>query len=103
MKFKTTKKDMKNGYYEILGIPYCDMQFLLYYYSPIAYSTRREGWACDYYVINGVCISTGYDHLDSKNMTCDYALIREYDKLAINKTKEERDQLLFELLDKLKK
>ena len=82
MKLKATKKEIKQGYHKILGIGYCDLQFLLQYESPFAYSVRREGWACDYYDVDGVCISTGYSPLDTKNMTKDYELVREYDRKA---------------------
>ena len=61
MKFKTTKKAIKDGYSKILSIGYCGAQSLLRYTEPVAYSTRIEGWACDYYDIDGVCISTGYN------------------------------------------
>lgn len=103
-KFKTTKKEMKNRYDQILSIGYCDAQYLLKYESPIAYSTRSEGWACDYYDIDGVLISTGYAPLDSRNMNHDYNLIREYDQkareIACNYDKgwEEQKEEITELL-----
>ena len=86
-----------------MGVSYCAMQSLLNYHSPFAYSTRAEGWACDYYDIDGVCISTGYSPLNSRNMNDDYKIINEYEKKSNGKSKEEKDSLLFELLEKLKK
>lgn len=82
MKIKVTRKEMKNQFNKIIGIGYCDLQFLLKYEDPFAYSTRSEGWACDYYNINGILISTGYAYLDSKNTKRDYKIIREYDYKA---------------------
>lgn len=82
MKFKATKKEMKSEYSTIIGIGYCNAQHLLQYEEPTAYSTRTEGWACDYYDIGGVLISTGYSHIDSKNANCKYDTVHEYDNKA---------------------
>lgn len=102
-KIKTTKKEMKDNY-RILGVGYCDMQHLLNYQTPIAYSSGRDGWSCDYYYIGNVVISTGYSYIDSKNMKDDYNLIKEYEEKSRElNTKEETDKLLFELIEKLKK
>lgn len=38
MKYKTTAKELKEGYYKIISVGYCDLQSLLSYKSPIAYS-----------------------------------------------------------------
>lgn len=45
-------------------------------------STRAEGWACDYYDINGVMISTGYAPIAPKNSRRDYDTTRKYDDQA---------------------
>ena len=101
MKFKTTKKAMRSAYGTILTIGYCNAQHLLNYEEPIAYSTRAEGWACDYYVVNNVLISTGYAPIDGIR---NYQLVREYDQKAeaiqynYEKTHEERKAEIYELL-----
>ena len=106
-KIKTTKKEMRNNYI-ILGVGYCDMQHILTFESPIAYSAGYYGWACDYYLIKDealgeVIISTGYSPIASKNMNTYYNLIREYEEKARQlNTKEEHKALLIELLNKLK-
>lgn len=82
MKFKTTKKAISSEYNKIVSIGYCNAQFLLKYEEPTAYSTRAEGWACDYYDIDGVLISTGYAPIESKNTHCNYDIIRKYDQQA---------------------
>lgn len=82
IKLKTSKKIMREGYYRIISIGYCDAQYLLKYENPIAYSAGVYGWCCDYYDIDGVLISTGYSPLSDKNVRKDYNLVREYDKLA---------------------
>ena len=106
MKFKTTKKAMKESHYHIIGTGYCNLQYLLKFEDEIAYSTRTEGWACDYYKVDNVLISTGYAPLKSENAKCDYDMIRKYDdeaqKIVYNyeiKWEEQRAQVR-ELLEK---
>lgn len=82
MKFKVTKKEMKSNYNRIIKVGYCNAQFLLKYIEPIAYSTRAEGWACDYYDINGVLLSTGYAPIESKNTNSSYEIVKRYDNMA---------------------
>lgn len=82
MKYKATKKEMKSNYNKIIQVGYCDLQNLLKFKDEIAYSTRSEGWACDYYDIDGVLISTGYAPIKNKNTYTNYEMIREYDNKA---------------------
>ena len=110
MKFKTTKKAIKEGYDSILGTGHCTN--LLYFTNPIAYSTRSEGWACDYYDIDGLCISTGYAPMNSKNVKVSYEFIDRYENMArdivsdYNTPYDERkkavDELLHEFAKKVK-
>jgi len=79
MKLLTTKKHITEQYHRIISVGYCELQFLLRYKNPFAYSTRKEGWACDYYVINGILISVGYSPAKEKNTKKDYDLTRVYD------------------------
>lgn len=61
MKFKTTQKAIWANYNKIICVPYCGLQNLLNYESPVAYTVRREGWAADIYDMGGgVAIVTGY-------------------------------------------
>lgn len=49
------------NYDTIVSIPYCGLQSLLSYESPVAYTVRREGWAADVYDMGGgVASVTGY-------------------------------------------
>lgn len=104
MKFKTTKKAMKESYHHIVKIGYCNAQFLLQYEEPRAYSERAEGWACDYYDVNGVLISTGYAPLEAKNTKSNYDIVKRYDDAAqaiscnYDKTYEERKEEVYALL-----
>ena len=107
-KVKVSKKQMKENY-RILSVGYCDLQFLLKHKDPIAYSSGSYGWSCDYYDINGVVISTGYNPIKSKNVNDSYDLIKEYNEKARNieyTTYEEMvsklDDLLDEFIEKVK-
>lgn len=59
--FKTTQKGIRANYDKIICVPYCGLQALLSYESPVAYTVRREGWGADVYDMGGgVAIVTGY-------------------------------------------
>lgn len=103
MKFKTTKKEVLNGYRYVISEGYCDLQHLLYYKNPIAYTSGVYGWSCDIYEItNGIAISTGYKPFG--NVKTDYKLAREYDNKALELINEYRNKDFDDLkkeLDKL--
>ena len=98
MKYKTTAKDLKDGFGKIISAGYCDLQNLLHYKSPIAYSKGVYGWNFDVYDINGVAIATGYRSMPEKNSKASYELVRKYDDLAQGKTAEEREVLIKEFI-----
>ena len=81
-KYRVTKKEMNEGYTHIIETGYCNLQFLLRFAEPFAYSTRAEGWACDYYDIDDVLICTGYVLMRSKRTKSNYGLEHEYNKKA---------------------
>ena len=83
MKFKTTSKTIKQNYAQnyILSIGYCDLQFLLKYESPCAYTSGIYGWNYDLYEIDGIAICTGYRG-QPKGKNFDYSLVRKYDDKA---------------------
>ena len=61
MKFKTTQKAIQANYNTIICVPYCGLQNILNYESPVSYKVRRECWAADIYDMSGgVAIVTGY-------------------------------------------
>lgn len=80
MKKLVTRKSIKNQYSKVLSVGYCNFCHLLKYKNPFAYSTRVEGWACDYYNIDGIVISTGYATIGDK---ISFDLQREYDNQAM--------------------
>jgi len=94
MKYKTTSKELKEGYYNIISVGYCDLQSLLSYKSPVAYNAGVYGWNYDVYDVDGVAIATGYRGMPSKNSSANYELIREYEQLSQGKTAEEKTDLL---------
>ena len=102
-KIQAKKSDMRQNY-RILSVGYCDMQYLLKFQNPVAYSAGVNGWDCDYYEIDDVVICTGYNTIKSKNIIDDYELIREYEQKASQDiTTAKTNELLHELIGKLKK
>ena len=62
-KYATSRKAIRErfGNANIYCIGNCNLQNLLKYVSPFAYSTRAEGWACDYYDVGrGIILCDGY-------------------------------------------
>ena len=108
MKLKATKREIKNSYSKLISIGYCDLQYLLYFKSPFAYSAGVYGWSCDYYEIsNNTCISTGYSPVG--DIEPSYELILDYNNSAQNiiysditmdKKREKVNELLNEFIQK---
>jgi hypothetical protein len=87
MKFKTTKKEIRENYHYIVGASYCSLQTLLDYEHPIAYSSGVYGWACDYYEVANkqgrfILISTGYNYINHQNVKPDYEKMKEFENRA---------------------
>lgn len=81
MKFKTTQKEIRANYNTIICVPYCGLQNLLNYESPVAYTSRREGWSADIYDMGGgVAIVTGYAPFG--NVRPSYELRERYERIA---------------------
>jgi hypothetical protein len=102
MKYKTTAKALKEGYYYIVSAGYCELQGLLKYKNPVAYSAGVYGWNFDVYDINGIAIVTGYRSMPSKNTTVNYEAIRAIEKESYNKTADELDALIAKFIDNAK-
>ena len=79
MKAKVTKLAVKQSYNTILSLGYCDVQYLTYYQRTFGYSCGVYGWSCDYYDIDGVCLSTGYNPIGEN---VDYNLMRKFEAKA---------------------
>lgn len=60
MKTRVTRTQIKSMSDLILRVKGCGLYYLFCYDSPDFYSTRSEGWACDYYYMGDkVYVSTG--------------------------------------------
>lgn len=79
MKVKVTRKEILNKYNNIIRVGYCQAQYLLSCEDAVAYSSGINGWACDYYDIDGIIISTGYAPIGKE---ADYNTIKKYNNEA---------------------
>lgn len=79
MKFKTTKKAVKDGYWKCISVGYCDLQYLLQFKSPVAYTCGVYGWNADIYDFGNIAIVTGYRPF---GIHIDYDIVRKYNDLA---------------------
>ena len=77
MLLKVAKKDF-NGE-KVLKVGYCGLQSLLNHKNRFAYSSGVNGWACDYFMVDDVIISTGYSPI-GKSMN--YDVIKSYELKA---------------------
>lgn len=83
MKLHATIREIRDGSYKLLSVGYCEMQHLLQYQSPVAYTAGTYGWNFDAYQINDVTICTGYRGMPkNKRMNDNWQLVREYEKKA---------------------
>ena len=80
MKFKTTQKEIMGGYKNVICVSYCALQQLLTCESPIAYTTRAEGWGADVYQFGNTAIVTGYAPFG--NIRPGYEINQRYEKRA---------------------
>lgn len=111
MAFELKRKDVVNTSGYKFSVGYCDMQNLLHFQDRLGYTHGVYGWNFDVYKIDGCVISTGYRGMVGKSIN--YDLLREYELKAekiINdwnkpyeQSKQEVNNLLFELLEKVKK
>lgn len=110
MKFKTTKKEVRSGYRDVVSVPYCALETLLSTRSPVAYTTQAEGWAADVYDVDGVAIVTGYSPFGGIRPGYDVNQKYERRARAINgngkpydERKHEIDNLLKEYIEEVAK
>lgn len=107
MKYRTTKRDTKAGYGNVICVGYCGLQALLGYESPVAYTARREGWAADIYEFGNTAIVTGYAPFG--NIRPDYETCRKYEKkageipytLSYEERKEALNKLISEFIEEV--
>lgn len=70
------------NYESIIKVGYCDLQNLLKYESPIAYTAGVYGWNADIYDFGGVAIVTGYRPFG--NIRPNWKITDKYEKEAEN-------------------
>ena len=81
MKFKTTRKEISNSYKNVICLGYCELQNVLYYKRPTAYTCGTYGWNADIYQINdNTCIVTGYRPFG--NIRVDRKITKEFEDMA---------------------
>ena len=106
MKYRTTQKAVKEGYTYTIQVPYCELQSLLAYHTPVAYTTRREGWGADIYDFGNTAIITGYAPFGK--IRPDYDVRNDYENKAreirnkhldFTETQKAVDSLLYEFID----
>lgn len=78
MKFKTTAKRVRDGY-RCFSVGYCDLQNLLRYQNPVAYTCGIYGWNADVYSFGNIAIVTGYRPFGASIKN---GIIREYEDKA---------------------
>ena len=101
MKLKTTKKQIRESAYQLYAVGYCELDRLLAYQSPFAYSSGVYGWSCDYYNLDGVIISTGYSPIGE---SIAYDLQKKYNNLAKKAhSRDEMGELLQDFLNEITK
>lgn len=79
IKFKTTKREILGDGLPVVAVGYCDLQHLLHDVAPIAYTARREGWACDVYKLENFYLTTGYAPFGK---SLDYDFLKKFDDKA---------------------
>lgn len=78
MKIRTTRKAIVQNSDNIVSAGYCDLQYLLRFHEPKAYTAGVYGWNFDMYHIYGVTICTGYRNMPGRRA----AGIKEFESKA---------------------
>lgn len=81
MKFKTTKKAVMNNFPRVIKVGNCNLQNMLKYEDPVAYTFGYDGWHADIYDVGaGTAICMGYQPFG--NIKPAYDIQREFDDRA---------------------
>ena len=80
MKFRTTKKEIMRTGKPVICVGYDNLQHLLTYERPVAYTCGRDGWYSDIYDLPTCIICTGYQPFGT--IRPPYELQRQYDIAA---------------------
>ena len=108
MLLQVRKKDILSSNERVLKVGYCQLQSLLNYESRFGYSSSNvNGWSCDYYKIDDVIISTGYNPI---GQSVNYDFLKHYElqaqkviynyELSYEERKKQVNELLNEFITK---
>lgn len=78
MKYKTTRRAVVAGSPRLVSVGYGELQALLRYHSPVAYTSGVYGWNFDIYEVNGLTICTGYRGMPGRRANN----VRKYEQAA---------------------
>lgn len=80
MKMKVTNKLLKNNYFKMYVVGYCDLQHIMNGIEPRFYNAGVYGWNFDVYESpdGRAVISTGYRNMQGVRIPSD--IIKKYDK-----------------------
>ena len=95
MKTKVTNKEVRRNFSTIISIGYCRAYTLLRRISPFGYNCGVYGWNCDFYEVDGVCISTGYRPIGK---SVDYSILNKYNNIAKELSREQDSDEKFDNL-----
>jgi hypothetical protein len=100
MKAKVANKYIRSSFDNIFYVNDSRIEDAVRTIEPFAYNCGVFGWNCDFYEIDGVCISTGYRPIGK---SVDYRILKKYDNRAEELSKEQDsdekfDDLLHEFI-----
>lgn len=99
MKVKVSYRAIRENYYKIYAVGYCDMANIERYLPCNFYSAGIYGWNCDYYTVSDtVIVSSGYRTI-GKHL--DYATVRKYDKEFSELSYDEKCKSALDYLKKI--
>lgn len=101
MKFQTTRKRVMETIPTVISVGYCNLQELLSYEEPAAYTAGIYGWNADVYNFGYAAIVTGYRPFG--NVKPDYELVHRYERAAsdityTNRSDTKKKELLHEMI-----
>ena len=106
-KAHVTQKWVNQNFQRRLYTGYCNLENLLKYREPAYYTTRREGWGADIYLIDQqTVIITGYAPFG--NIRIPYELARQVNSMGLSEEwdrtdREFHDYLIQRLIDETMK
>lgn len=99
MKYKATRKAVKEGYAHIAYTGYCGLQEALSNIAPTAYTTGAAGWNADVYDFGSYAIVTGYRPFG--DIWMDNAMCSALNITCAGKTGAQQREIILEALTAL--